>query len=200
MTSNELDYYLIDNDNNPNYPVLDYKDVDDGDIFYERGSVSGILELEMTLWKPAPRKPEIVDFHSVTSVLAFGSKLYAVLEPLKLHNIQFIPASIEVKKEVRVNGYWLMHNFNRLECMDLDKSDCDVDEDDGDVVWIRKIVLSPEKLSKVPLEKRLFFRMKEDFPTHLVHKSVVDKIMDINPKGVKFTPVESWKQGMQFDE
>jgi hypothetical protein len=67
------------------------------------------------------------------------------------------------------------------------------------VSWIRKIVLSPEKLSKTPLEKRLFFRMKEDYPTHLVHKSIVDKIMEINPKGLKFTPVEKWKQGMQFE-
>jgi hypothetical protein len=84
--------------------------------------------------------------------------------------------------------------------MDLEKSDCEISPRTGDVVWIRKIVLSPEKLSKVPLEQRLFFRMKEDYPTHLVHKSIVDKIMAVNPKGLKFTPVEKWKQGMQFDE
>jgi hypothetical protein len=84
--------------------------------------------------------------------------------------------------------------------MDLEKSDCEISPRTGKVIWIRKIVLSPEKLSKVPLEQRLFFRMKEDFPTHLVHKSIVDIIMAVNPKGLKFTPVESWKQGMQFDE
>jgi hypothetical protein len=32
-----------------------------------------------------------------------------------------------------------------------------------------------------------------------VHKSIVDKILAINPKGLKFIPVESWKQGQQFD-
>jgi hypothetical protein len=33
--------------------------------------------------------------------------------------------------------------------------------------------------------------MKEDYPTHLAHKSIEDKIMAINPKGLKFTPVEA---------
>jgi hypothetical protein len=198
--NNEFDYYLIDSDNNPNYPALNYKDVYEGDIFFAKEPLSATTKLEMCLWKPAPKKPEMVDFHSVADVLAFENSLYAILEPLKLHNVQFIPASIEVKKGTEIDGYWLMHNYNRVECMDLEKSDCDIDEDDGDVTWIRKIVLSPEKLSKVPLEERLFFRMKEDYPTHLVHKSIVDKIMAINPKGIKFTPVEAWKQGMQFDE
>ncbi|MDR2928662.1 MAG: hypothetical protein LBV41_10785 [Cytophagaceae bacterium] len=196
----EFEYYLIDSDNNPNYPTLDYKDVNEGDIFFKKCPLSEIKKLEMCLWKPAPKKPEMVDFHSVTSVLAFADSLYAILEPLKLHNVQFIPASVEVKKGTAVDGYWLMHNYNRVECMDLEKSDCDISEIDGEVSWIRKIVLSPEKLSKVPLEQRLFFRMKEDYPTHLVHKSIVDKITTINPKGIKFTPVEAWKQGMQFDE
>lgn len=197
--NDELNYYLVDSGGSPNYPVLEYKDVDEGDIFFERGPVSEMKKLEMVFMKPKPKKPEMVDFHSVASVLAFGDRLYAILEPLKLHKVQFIPASIEVKKGTEVNGYWLMHNYTRLECMDLEKSDCDIDPSDGKVVWIRKIVLSPEKLLKVPLEERLFFRMKEDFPTHLVHKSIVDKIMAVNPKGIRFFPVEVWKQWMQFD-
>ncbi|MDR2924839.1 MAG: hypothetical protein LBU76_02630 [Azoarcus sp.] len=135
----------------------------------------------------------MVDFHSAVSVLAFENSLYAILEPLKLHNVQFIPASVEVKKGADVDGYWLMHNCNRMECMDLEKSNYDISEIDGDVSWIRKIVLSPEKLSKVPLAERLFFRMKEDYPTHFVHKSIVDKIMAINSKGGE-VPCQ-WKHG-----
>ncbi|MDR2924541.1 MAG: hypothetical protein LBU76_01050 [Azoarcus sp.] len=191
---------MIDNDNNPNYPILDYKDIDDGDIFLEDIPDFSIQKIEMCCAAPKPKKPELVNFHSVADVLAFENSLYAILEPLELYNVQFIPASIEVKKGTGIDGYWLMHNYNHVECMDLEKSDCEISPRTEKVSWIRKIVLSPEKLSKVPLEKRLFFRMKEDYPTHLVHKSVVDKIMAINPKGVKFTPVETWKQGMQFDE
>ena len=201
MNTNEFDYYLIYRENNQNYPLLGYKDIDEGDVFYERGSISAIKKIEMCLRGSKPKKPELVDFHSVASVLAFGSRIYDILEPLKLHNVQFVPASVEVKKgKEEVEGYWLMHNYNRLECMDLEKSDCDIDEDDGDVTWIRKIVLSEEKLSQVPLEQRLFFRMKEDYPTHLIHKSLVDKIMEIEPKGLVFVPVSTWKQGMQFND
>jgi len=199
-TNNEFDYYLIDNENNPNYPILEYRDVDEGDVFFEDEDVPEIKKIEMVFMNPKPLKPEMVDFHSAASFLVFGDRLHAVLEPLKLHKVQFIPASVEINKDTEVGGYWLMHNYTRVECMDLEKSDCEIDESDGDVVWIRKIVLSPEKLLKIPLEERLFFRMKEDFPTHLVHKSIVDKIMAVNPKGIRFIPVATWKQGMQFDE
>ncbi|MDR2925479.1 MAG: hypothetical protein LBU76_05975 [Azoarcus sp.] len=198
--NNEFEYYLIDRENNPNYPALDFKDVDEKDIFFEDYSDESIQKIEMCLWSPKPKKPELVDFHSAASVLAFGKRIYDILTPLQLHNVQFVPASVEVKKGMEVDGYWLMHNYNRVECMDMEKSDCEISPRTSKVSWIRKIVLSPEKLSKVPLEERLFFRMKESFSRHLVHKSIVDMIMGINPKGVKFTPVEAWKQGMQFDE
>jgi hypothetical protein len=197
---NEFDYYKINRENNPNYPAFDFIDVDDGDIFFEDYSDFSIQKIEMCLWKPKPKKPELVDFHSGASVIVFGKRIFDILEPLNLYNVQFIPAAVEVKKGTKVEEYWLMHNSNHWECMDLKKSDCEISSHTGNVSWIRKIVLSPEKLSKVPLEKRLFFRMKEDYPTHLVHKSIVDKIMDISPKGLKFTQVEQWKQGMQFDD
>jgi len=198
-TNDELDYYLIGR-NNQNSPCLDYKDIDEKEIFFEDEDVSEVKKLEMCIRKPKPPKLEMADYHSVASILAFSDRIHAVLEPLKLHKVQFIPASVEIKKDTEIDGYWLMHNYNHVECMDLEKSDCEISPRTGNVSWIRKIVLSPEKLLKVPLEERLFFRMKEDFPTHLVHKSIVDKIMAVNPKGIRFIPVATWKQGMQFDE
>ena len=200
MNTNEFEYYLIYRENNPNYPALDYKDIDEKDVFFERSPISEIKKIEMCLWKPKPKKPELVDFHEVGSVLAFGSRIYDILEPLKLNNVQFVPASIEVKKGKDIEGYWLMHNYNHLECMDLEKSDCKISSKSGDIISIQKIVLSQEKLSQIPLEQRLFFRMKEDYPTHLIHKSLVDKIMEIEPKGLVFVPVNTWKQGMQFND
>ena len=200
MNTNEFESYLIYRENNENYPALDYKNIDEKDIFFEDYPASEVKKIEMCLRKPKPKKTELVDFHEVGSVLAFGSRIYDILEPLKLNNVQFVPASIEVKKGKDIEGYWLMHNYNHLECMDLEKSDCDISKVDGSVCWIRKIVLSQEKLSQVPLEQRLFFRMKEDYPTHLIHKSLVDKIMEIEPKGLVFVPVSTWKQGMQFND
>ena len=200
MNTNEFEYYLIYRENNENYPTLDYKDISKKRLFFERKALSVIEKIEMCLGKPKPKKTELVDFHSVASVLAFGSRIYDILEPLKLHNVQFIPASVEVKKGKDIEGFWLIHNYNRLECMDLEKSDIDISPSSGKVRWIRKIVLSQEKLSQIPLEQRLFFRMKEDYPTHLIHKSLVDKIMEIEPKGLVFVPVSTWKQGMQFND
>lgn len=57
-----------------------------------------------------------------------------------------------------------------------------------------------EALGKVPLDEHLVFALGDKRLYMFFHKSVVGKILAINPEGVKFAPVIGWDSKSLFDE
>jgi predicted glycosyltransferase len=79
---------------------------------------------------------------------------------------------------------------NKIEAMDKEKSEY---EYEFRIYSIYKFVLDREALKKIPLEKRLVFRLREALSRTVFHKSIVDAIMAENPTGVQFRPIENWE-------
>jgi hypothetical protein len=61
------------------------------------------------------------------------------------------------------------------------------------------MVLDTTTLSKIPLKDRLCFRLGELFTHQLFHKSIVEKITETNPTGIRFIKVEDYNVGSAFD-
>jgi len=146
------------------------------------------------------KTPDIMDFHHDGIHDAISDKLFNVLNPLQIDGIQLIPATIlEPKGGTVYDNYYYLHIYNRIQCLDKNKSVYMGDEDMGIILAIDKIVLDQEALSKIPLEQRLIFRMKEVHTRQLFHKSIVDKILSVNPVGLRFVKVEDYNPGSAFD-
>ena len=73
------------------------------------------------------------------------------------------------------------------------------DEDIEAVCSVDKFTLDSEKLSKIPLEKRLVFAMDEYSVYNIFHQSVVDHLSKFNLKGMRFIPVTSWNDNAHFN-
>jgi hypothetical protein len=83
--------------------------------------------------------------------------------------------------------------------MDLKKSIYDFNERIQSVSDVEKFTLDSEKLSQIPLEKRLVFRMKEYGVYNIFHQSVVDHLNKFDLKGMRFIPVTSWNDNAHYN-
>jgi hypothetical protein len=198
---NEFDYYLIGGDGNPNSPLL-RADEGQSTFFLEGEKPVEIDEpIRLCFNNPIPQKPKLLDFHKLSDAVV-SKKIYDVLASMNIYGIQLVPAVIRNNKTNDLHdNYWIIYVYNEIMCMDREKSVYTVDEDDEDdeIDDIREFLLDLNILSEIPLEKRLIFLLGEDRSKGIYHKSVVDAIMAVNPKGIHFHPIEKWYEGQQFD-
>lgn len=198
--NNEFEYYLIGDDGTPSVPLL----MPDGDqstmMLHGREPVKALRKpMELCFRPPVPAKPRMVDFHELPSSV-FSRKIYDVLQPMNIYGLELLPATVRGKKDERYEDYWVAYVYNRITCLDMEHSQYDVDEDDGDIRNILRFFLDKEKLAEIPLEKRLVFLLAEGMSKRIYHKSIVDAVMSVNPVGIRFYPIEEWYEGIQFEE
>lgn len=198
--NDEFEYYLIDSDDTPSVPLL-MPDKNQSTMMLLRRYPIEPLEkpMELCFNPPVPAKPRMVDFHELPSPV-FSRKIYDVLQPMNIYGLQLLPATIRGKKEERYNDYWVAYVYNRIACLDMEHSQYDIDEDDGEIDNIMRFFIDIKKLAEIPLKKRLVFLLEEDMPKRIYHKSIVDAIMSVNPVGIRFYPIQEWYEGLQFKD
>lgn len=152
--------------------------------------------VKLRLGRPIPKKPVMVDFHEASEPV-FSPRMKEALEPLDLHGVQFVLADVQVKPD-DVRPYWVMHVYNWIVCVDRTRSVLSIDTDDGGVLGVRKLVLDEQVLSEIPLERRLVFCPKETTSTHVFHQSIVEKVLALQPEGLRFIPVNRWNDSAAF--
>jgi len=201
MNTNEFEYYLLFPEAVQNSPAI----ILTGDTFGRdeamvEESINNVDLVEFSYWESYPKKPVMVDFHDNGILGAVSKKVYDVLEQMNISKLQLIPAEIKDPKNKTVyKDYHFLHIYNRVECMDKDESIFEFDDFANQVEEIEKLVLDKNKLSEIPLNERLVFRLKEEYTFQLFHKSVADAIMAINPEGIRFVKVEDYNVGSAFD-
>ena len=122
----------------------------------------------------------------------------AIAEKLQgLKNVQLIPATIEDKKKVVREGYNFINNYNTLDVCDMDASEHNYDDFLDVISMFEKIVLK-EDLSKIPLEERLMFKVKYANRIHFIHQSIMEKILEANPKSAFFIKVSEYGKGQYW--
>ena len=189
MSKDKAEYYIIERENSSNYPLLIE---DDGCPFYikKKEYIEDAEHMFFCLGAPIPRKPEMVDYHPVPYTVV-SKKIYDILEPMKIKGIQLIPATITGKDNELYEDYFYLHIYNIYDFLDKDLSIYDWDDFINQAEDIEKIVISKD-IKNIPIEQRLIFKLKEDPTFELYHQTIVDKIMESSPKGLRFINVEEW--------
>jgi hypothetical protein len=89
-----------------------------------------------------------------------SNNLYNILSVMDIQGIQFIPVTLVENDVVKYTDFWYVHIYN---------------------------FLSEDEINKIDLEKRLVFKLKGKNGYFLFHKSIMEKIIVVNPVGVKAT-------------
>lgn len=103
-----------------------------------------------------------------------SQKIADVLFSQKIKGIQLIPATVTSNKGDIYEDFYYINIFHLIEAMDKDKEKSKYDLNEYGIYWIDRFALDIEVLKKIPLEERLFFKLKEHFSIKLCHHSVVD--------------------------
>lgn len=194
MTTMQTDYFVVMRAGPSSYPLLEWDEF--GPNLSRPAPVQLTRPVQLRLGKPVPRNPIMVDYHSLPRPVV-SERLKDVLEALDLHGLQCIPADVKVKPD-DVRHYWLLHVYNKIACIDRQRSALAIDEDDGGVLGIDKLVLDEAVLREIPMERRLVFRLAEATSTHLFHHTVVERMLAIQPEGVRFVRVDRWNDSAGF--
>jgi hypothetical protein len=196
---NEFEYYLLLAMAIPNSPAVIVGENPTREDLMINHPLNNIDVVEFTLDEPYPTKPVMVDFHDDGIIDVFSEKVCQILFPLNIKGIQLVPAVISNPKNKDIyDHYYYLHIYNHINCLDTQNSDCTVSRA-GTVRLIRKMVLDITVLAKISLEERLIFRLGELYTHQLFHKSIVDKIMESKPSGIRFVKVEDYHLGSAFD-
>ena len=111
-----------------------------------------------------------------------------------VYGINFVPAYTEHKG--KIYEFYILNFLNEISCLDKINSKYNFNKKLQTIRSIRKLALDSEKLENIPLSKRLIFLLEEG-AIALYHKSIVKKIMETNPIGIKFITLDKFEYGMK---
>lgn len=197
MIENKSEYYIIERSGSGSFPLLIE---DDGCPYYikEKKQIENPKHMFFCLGNPIPRKPEMADYHPVPYTVV-SHKIFEVIDPLNIKGIQLLPATITGKEDELYEDYFYLHIYNIYEVLDRDLSEYDWDDFIGQASDIEKLILDKEAMNNISLEERLIFKLKEDPTFEFYHQSIVNKIIESNPRGLRFINVDDWNIGTAFD-
>jgi len=193
--NSEFQYFKVTMSNDPSVPLLDL-DTGCPRYQYKEAPIENPQMMLLRLGDPVPKKPKMADYLSLPSSV-FSKKIFDVLRPLEIKGIQLLPARIRGKDDNIFTDYWLLNIYNEIKCIDNRLSDCEIGN--SNLSKIKKLVLDKRILETIPLEKRLIFRLAEDWSFQLFHLSIVNAIMAVKPEGIKFINIEEWHDGSNFE-
>ncbi|WP_444996647.1 imm11 family protein [Aliikangiella sp. IMCC44359] len=156
--------------------------------------------VKLRLGEPIPANPEWLDYHELPKPV-ISKLLYDALAPLNIYGVQYVPARVRNPKDpyAEIQHYCFWHIWNRIACLDKKNSELDIDEVDGSIWDIEELVLDESVLAHIELEKRLTFELGEKHSVILVHQTVKDAMLSVNPKGVRFFKASEWNSDITFD-
>lgn len=194
---NEFEYYILREVEAPAKPAVAFTGKSKESELLVETPIKTIKLVEMKFGGPSPKSPLIMDMHGDGVIELVSDRIYNVLSPLNICGIQLLPATyLDPKSKTVYDKFFFLHIHNYIKCLDLEKTDIVGDADF--ILAINRIVLDENILSNIPLADRLVFRLEEDRPFQLFHKSIVDKIMEVNPTGLRFVKVEDYNPGSAF--
>ncbi|MFP2926116.1 imm11 family protein [Pyxidicoccus sp. 3LG] len=190
----QTEYFVIESAASNDHPMLSWDEYIAGFAGPKPFKPLG-RPIKLRLGKPIPKNPIMVDHHELPDPV-FSPRIKEALEPLDVYGVQFIQADVKVKPE-DVRCYWLLHVYSWIACVDRARSVLSF-YDNGYILGVRKLVLDEKVLQEIPLERRLVFCLKEKPSTHVFHQSMVEKILALQPEGLRFIRVDKWSDSAAF--
>lgn len=181
----DFKYYTMNRKGDEAYPLIRVADLD-----YNPDKTIKQLHLEFN--GTVPKNPVMVDY--LSGPYDFVTKRIAeVMKAMNMRHVQFIPIELTDNKGNTIDDYVAISvKANNIKALDMEEFDYEINEDDEDDLWISKIVLDKEVLSKIPLNERLGFCLREAPGYRLYHKSVIDVIQSFDPTGVYYVNIEDY--------
>jgi len=186
------EYYFMGRDSEANYPILDME-FGESEFSLLKRELTGRTQENPYKLQFLYKVPEDID---KTDLFLFGGVYNVISEKLKnilayyRMELEFIPAQIKINKDNLLLNYYLVHCCNRIKCVDFSSGATCLNKDIcGNVLAFDKLVLDNTLLKEIPLEKRLVFSPEEKCPYTVYHQTIVDRIMQESPRGVKFYPI-----------
>ncbi len=193
------EYYIIERTNNDNYPLFSW---DESRGEHGLGKpVPFNKPIKFLLGEPISSNFEWVDYHSNPTNPVVSNRIADVLAPMDIYGIQLVPAKVRNPKDPfsEIKDYWFIHVWNRIACLNKEKSEIEYDEVDGQIWGFDKLVLDEETLGFFELRKRLVFELTEKTSVLLIHQTIKDAIESVNPKGCRFFKATEWRSDIVFD-
>lgn len=185
----EFEYYCMFKTGEEFIPLILLGDDGTNDSLYATEKVKDPPTINFYLQKPVPPKLPPVDLMTCPDLI-FSDKLATLLNSLNISGIQLIPGQFIANGKPYTETetkYWGLLVYHEIECVDTELSDVEIDCGIDDV---KKLVLNKKILREIPLENRLIFKLEEDCTYQMFHKSIVDKIIEVNPRNIRFVKVE----------
>ncbi|MFV0538270.1 MAG: imm11 family protein [Dysgonomonas sp.] len=200
------------NDYNQKYFFLDYAEVGiypsvQYSIYEPHSSMELLREKvldettrSLSFTKHSSKDGKLGDYHFLDEhAPAISERMKNILESFNLNDVQFIPAVILDHDENKYEGYYIIRVHNLIKCMDKDKSVWTPSQKKpGKARSIDKLVLDNEVLDKIPLEDRLVFAIWENSLKVCYHYSVVEKLLELEPKGMSVYQLAKWDPSAPF--
>ncbi|MEM9101625.1 MAG: DUF1629 domain-containing protein [Pseudomonadota bacterium] len=193
------EYYVMGRENNDNHPLFSW---DQNSGKFGLGKPIETQEpVKLRLGEPISPNFQWVDFHKLPDPV-FSKRIMDVLAPMHLYGTQLIPAKVR-----NPNGgpfdeprdYWFMHVWNRIACLDKERSKIRTNSRGNRIFAIDKLFLNEKTLEHVELKQRLVFELAEKLSVLLVHESVKDAILSVNPVGCRFFKASEWNTAIVFN-
>jgi len=122
---------------------------------------------------------------------AISPKLHSVLANLNIEGIQFIPVTLMEDNQAKYTDFFYVHIFNYLDVLSVKKTVYQKVNGRKISNNISQIKFDDKKMSKIPLEKRLIFKLPSDRYYFLIHSSIAEKIISLNPIGISLLKVSN---------
>jgi len=194
------EYYIIERANNDNYPLFSWDQLSGNFGMGKRVEFKD--PIKMSLGDPISPNFEWVDYHNAPDPVV-SKRIMDVLAIMDIYGVQLVPTKVRNKKDkspfAEVKDYWFIHVWNRIACLDNEKSELEL-YDDGSIFGIEKLVLNEKILRLFELRKRQIFELTEDTSVLLIHKTIKDAIESVNPKGCRFFKATEWYSDIVFDD
>lgn len=160
---------------------------------YEEGAYSTIFTFPS---KPIPvlakNKPEE---HQLSDIImepefSISKTFFDKIQLKSLYGTNWIPIKLIDKGE---HDFMMLQLAHELDVICPEKSDFKRLRR-GNITGMRKVTIDPDKLSSIPLQKRLVFRDQAWGFHTFFHKSIVNEISSKAPRGIKFVPIENFNE------
>lgn len=125
-------------------------------------------------------------------VLIISQKLKDFLEEEKLKNNEFLPVSIINHKGRKCKEkYYILHQVNLQDCIDLDKTIAKVNNmDPGELMYVKKMYIEEAKIDP----DVAIFRMARYPFVVIIKRDLAEKIRKADFTGLYFGEIEEYKE------
>lgn len=198
MTMENVDnfeYYILDRDGSKPYPLLICKPECPSTNYYMYQNLGKKIEkidepARFEYGPPILISPVIGDYFSQPKSIV-SKKIKNILDSLDIESIQLIPAEIETNKGDIIEDFYYVHIFKWIKAVDRNRSEFRERRTGG--LSLEYFKLDEDFLKTIDLKNRLVFLLEEDKSLKVYHKTIVDKIMEVNPTGLRFIKIEDWR-------